>query len=131
MVGIIIVAHGSLAGALLNTSEQIAGKQEQIVALAFAPGEDVVELQLRIQEAIKQVDQSQGVLVLVDLLGGSPYNAAALVAMQQPGIEVVAGVNVPMLLEIIPVRNDKLTDVTSVALKGGFDGIGKFVMFKK
>ncbi len=130
MIGVVIVTHGSLADVLLDTAELIAGKQEQVRALAFAPGEDVATLQLRIREAIRQVNKTQGVLVVVDLLGGSPYNAAAMVAMQQTGVEVVAGVNLPMLLELLPARSSELEVLAEIALKGGYDGIGRFVMPK-
>jgi mannose/fructose/sorbose-specific phosphotransferase system IIA component len=130
MVGVVIVTHGKLADILLDTAELIAGKQEQVMTLAFAPGENAAALQLRIREAIKQVDMTQGVLVVADLVGGSPYNAAAIVAMQQTGVEVVAGVNLAMLLELLPARGNELEVVTEIALKGGCDGIGRFVMPK-
>jgi PTS system mannose-specific IIA component len=131
MIGVVIVSHGSLADILLDTAELIVGKQEQTATLAFAPGENVAALQLRIREAIRQVDVGQGVLLVADLIGGSPYNAAAMVAMQQTGVEVVAGVNLPMLLELLPVRGNELKALTQIALTGGYDGIGKFVMPKK
>ncbi|SFM13152.1 PTS sugar transporter subunit IIA [Pelosinus propionicus] len=127
MVGVVIVAHGCFASALLTTAEQIAGKQEQVISLDFAIGENTADLQLRIKEAIRGVDTGQGAIILVDLLGGSPYHAAAIVTMQQPGIEMISGVNVSMLLEILPVRNDKLMNVASAALKGGHDGIRDLV----
>lgn len=130
MVGVVIVAHGSFASALLTTAEQIAGKQEQVVSLDFTVGENTADLQLRIREAVRGVDTGQGTIIFVDLLGGSPYQAAAIVAMQQPGIEMVSGVNVPMLLEILPARNDKLMNVTSAALNGGHDGIRNFDIMK-
>ncbi len=130
MVGVVIVAHGCFASALLTTAEQIAGKQEQVISLDFATGENTADLQLRIKEAARSVDTGQGTIIFVDLLGGSPYQAAAIVAMQQSGIEMVAGVNMSMLLEILPVRNDKLMNVTNAALKGGHDGIRNFDIMK-
>lgn len=128
MIGVVIVTHGNFADVLLDTAELIAGKQKQVIALAFAPGENSTTLQLRIREAIGQVSNKQGVLVVTDLLRGSPYNAAAIVAMQQTGVEVVAGVNLSMLLELLPARSGELEALAEVALKGGYDGIGKFVM---
>ena len=128
MIGVVIVTHGNFADVLLDTAELIAGKQEQVMALAFAPGENSITLQLRIREAIRQVSNKQGVLVVTDLLRGSPYNAAAIVAMQQIGVEVVAGVNLSMLLELLPARSGELEVLAEIALKGGYDGIGKFVM---
>ncbi len=130
MVGVVIVAHGCFASALLTTAEQIAGKQEQVIALDFTMGENAAELQLRIKDAIRSVDTGRGAVILVDLLGGSPYQAAAMVVMQQPGIEMIAGANMAMLLEIVPVRNDTLMNVTYAALKGGHDGIRNFDIMK-
>ncbi|MBP2661464.1 MAG: system, mannose/fructose/sorbose family, subunit, partial [Firmicutes bacterium] len=60
MVGVVIVAHGSFASALLTTAEQIAGKQEQVVSLDFTMGENTADLQLRIREAVRGVDTGQG-----------------------------------------------------------------------
>lgn len=127
MIGVVIITHGNLASALLSTSELIMGKQEQVAVVAFESGEAVSDLQARTAQAVQQVDKNQGVLILVDLLGGSPYNAAAMLAMQQAEIEVVTGVNLPMLFEVLPARRDKLSHVVDVALKGGRSGIGNFI----
>lgn len=130
MIGVVIITHGSLAGALLSTSELIMGKQEQVAAVAFESGEAVVDLQARTSQAVQKVNRNQGVLILVDLLGGSPYNAAAMLAMQQNGIEVVTGVNLPMLFEVLPARFCEMTKLVDLAVMGGRSGIGKFMMSK-
>lgn len=130
MIGVVIVTHGSLASALLSTVELIMGTQEQVIAIAFEPGQAVADLQLRITQAIKQVDNGQGVLILVDILGGSPYNASAMLMMGQTRIEMVVGVNLPMLFEVLPMRTLKLASVADVALGGGRNGISKFVIKK-
>lgn len=71
MIGVVIVTHGNLADALLNTAEQIMGKQqEQVKAVAFESGQAVADLQNRIMKAVTQVDSGQGTLILVDILGG-------------------------------------------------------------
>ena len=131
MIGVVIVTHGSLASALLNTVELIMGKQEQVQAVAFESGQAVVDLQARITQATLQVDSGDGTLILVDILGGSPYNAAAILMMEQDNIEMITGVNVPMLFEVLPVRTSKLASVVEVALGGGRDGITNFVMNRK
>ena len=131
IVGVVIVTHGSLASALLGTVELIMGKQQQVKAVAFESGQAVSDLQTRIEEAVTQVDSGHGALILVDILGGSPYNAAAIVVMEQENVEMVTGVNVPMLFEVLPVRTGKLSSVVEVALGGGQDGIAKFVMNRK
>lgn len=131
MIGVVIVTHGSLASALLNTVELIMGKQEQITTVAFETGQAVIDLQTRITRAVTQVDSGHGILILVDILGGSPYNASAMVMMEQENIEMITGVNVPMLFEVLPVRTGKLESVVEVALGGGRNGIARFVMSRK
>lgn len=128
MIGVVIVTHGNLGGALLTTAELIMGKQEDIKAVAFESGQAVTDLQMRIAEAIGQVEKGQGTVVLVDILGGSPYNASALLAVEQAQTEVITGVNLPMLFSILPVRHLNLVSVANVAVTGGRDGIEKFTM---
>lgn len=131
MIGVVIVTHGSLASALLDTVELIMGKQEQVKTVAFEAGQAVVDLQTRIAQAVAQVDSGHGTLILVDILGGSPYNASAMLMMEQGNIEMITGVNVPMLFEVLPVRIGKLTNVVQVAVDGGQNGIDKFIMSRK
>lgn len=131
MVGIVIVSHENLASALLATAEGIAGKQEQAAALGLASGESMAGLQLRIDRAVQQVDSGNGVLLLADVIGGSPYQAAAMAVMQETEVELVAGVNLPMLLEILPNRKkQRLAAVTEMAVRSGNQGIGTFIKFK-
>lgn len=128
MIGVVIVTHGNLGAALLDTVELIMGKQEQVATVAFESGQAVTDLQLRIEEAMRQVDQGQGTLILVDVLGGSPYNASALLTLEQAHGKVVAGVNVPMLFSLLPVRHLKLASVVDAAISGGRRGIEQFTM---
>ena len=128
MIGVVIVTHGSLADALLNTAELIMGKQEQVKAVAFESGQAVADLQSRIMKAVTQVDSGQGTLILVDILGGSPYNASAMLMMEQVKTEVISGVNLPMLFAVLPMRNLTLDRAAEVVLTGGRDGISQFIM---
>ncbi len=131
MIGVVIVTHGSLADALLNTAELIMGKQEQVKAVAFESGQAVADLQSRIMKAVTQVDSGQGTLILVDILGGSPYNASAMLMLEQVKTEVISGVNLPMLFAVLPMRNLTLDGAAKVVLSGGRDGISQFIMNKK
>ncbi len=131
MIGVVIVTHGKLASALLDTVELIMGKQEQVKTVTFETGQAVVDLQTRIAQAVAQVDSGHGTVILVDILGGSPYNASAMLMMEQGNLEMISGVNVPMLFEVLPVRSGKLASVVEVALGGGQNGIAKFVMSRK
>ena len=131
MIGVVIVTHGKLASALLDTVELIMGKQEQVKTVTFETGQAVVDLQTRIAQAVAQVDSGHGTVILVDILGGSPYNASAMLMMEQGNLEMISGVNVPMLFEVLPVRSGKLASVVEVALGGGQNGIATFVMSRK
>ena len=128
MIGVVIVTHGYLGVALLNAAELIVGKQEHVKAVAFESGQAVADLQERITQASKEVDNGQGTLILVDIVGGSPYNASALIAVEQGNREVITGVNLPMLISILPVRNLNLASAAQMAVSGGRDGIEKFTM---
>ncbi len=130
MIGVVIVTHGNLADALLSTAELVVGKQQRVKTVSFESGQDVGDLQKRIALAVKEVDSGQGTLILVDILGGSPYNASAILVMENIKIEIIAGVNLPMVFAVLPVREGQLASVADVALECGRHGITKFVMNK-
>ena len=107
MVGLIITAHGRLAEALLDTATQIAGPLERVVTCNIAPGTSPAELRERLQHAITEVSQGDGVLILADLFGGTPCREALLVTAPAPDeVEVVAGVNLPMVLKAASLRRE-------------------------
>lgn len=101
----------------------ILGPQSAVIPVALEPTANLDALRERIGEAIAQVEQGQGVLVLLDLYGGTPSNAAAL-HFQDARIEAVAGVNLPMLLEALLCRNEKsLADLAAYAEEIGQQGV--------
>jgi PTS system mannose-specific IIA component len=117
MIGIVLASHGQLVKELLKSSEMIMGIQDNIIAITLEPDEDPFVLKDKIYEACKEIDDSDGVIVLVDLMGGSPGNAAAYVAMD--GYPVITGVNLPMLLELIAMRNLEIEEVVNhIMIKG-------------
>ncbi len=97
MVGAVIVAHSYIAKELIATAEYIIGKIEGIAAVSVNCKMDAFEGRKIISEAIKQVDQGEGVLILTDLFGGSPSNIA-FSFLNKDKIEVITGVNLPMIL---------------------------------
>jgi len=105
MVGLIITAHGRLAEALLDTATQIAGPMDHVVTCNIAPGTSPEELRQRLQHAISEVGQGDGVLVLADLFGGTPCREALLLNAAD-GVEVVAGVTLPMVLKAASLRHE-------------------------
>lgn len=103
MFGIVIVTHGKLAENFISVTEHVVGKQEQIAAVGIEPDDDSNGARERILTAIKKVDTGGGVVVLTDMFGGTPSNLAISV-MDANNIEVIAGVNLPMMIKLTSVR---------------------------
>ncbi|MFC2744953.1 MAG: mannose/fructose/sorbose PTS transporter subunit IIA [Rothia dentocariosa] len=128
MVTIIVAAHGESAPALLKTASMILGNLDNVYPVTFLPGqgpEDLIEEYTRIVAETG----SEETLILVDLFGGSPYNAGARFAAEHENIDVVAGVNVPMLIEVISGagrKNATLKGLVAKAHKAGVKGIRSF-----
>lgn len=123
MVGIVIVAHGELGKELLGAAELIAGKQEQIVFLGLHADDAIEALPGRISQAIESIGDVDGVLVLVDLFGGSPGNAT-LRCLAERDFECISGANLPMLLEVLMLRESmSVKDLAAHALQSGRTGI--------
>ena len=103
MVGLVVASHGHLAEELVATARQIVGEVQHVATLSVEPGSSPEEIRARIKEAVKSVDDGEGVLVFADLIGGSPCTQS-LSLCQQARIEVVTGVNLPMLLKASSLR---------------------------
>lgn len=111
MIGVIIVTHGNIAIEMLNSTKFIMGKAENMVAVSVDPKESVEELRRKIHEAIKSVDQGEGVLILTDMFGGTPSNVG-LSFLEEGRVEVITGLNLPILLKLCTNREGwKLTDL--------------------
>lgn len=104
MIGIIVVTHGALGSELIAVAEHVVGKQQAVIAVPIGPEDDIEARRNEIIAKVKEVDAGNGVAILTDMFGGTPSNLA--ISVMQPGkIEVVAGVNVPMLIKLISVRS--------------------------
>ncbi len=104
MIGIIIVTHGALARELIAVAEHVVGKQTQIVPVCIGPEDDIDARRQEIIAAVEAVNTGGGVVIVTDMFGGTPSNLA--ISVMIPGtIEVIAGVNVPMLVKLLSVRN--------------------------
>jgi len=105
MVGIVVVGHAGLARALVEAVVAIAGPQEALIAVDLAPDQSPESFQAALRRALQQADQGEGVLLLADMAGGTPANQALLLrrALPRP-YPIVAGVNLPLLLEVTLVR---------------------------
>lgn len=124
-IAIIIAAHGKVAGKLLETAEIILGSQENISYIDFSPGENIKELNNEFEEKTTSMNCSLGVLFLVDVWGGSPFNVASHLVTRYENYDIVSGVNIPMLLDVLMARNENITieELASIALQSGQAGV--------
>ncbi len=105
MIGMVLVTHGALADEFRSALEHVVGPQEQVATVAIGPDDDVEARRNDILSCVDQVESGQGVVILTDMFGGTPSNLAISV-MQQRGVEVIAGVNLPMLVKLARVRGE-------------------------
>ena len=107
MIGIIVVAHFNLAREMVAATELIVGKQEQFTYVDIFPDEDVETIKGRVVAALKNVNAGKGVIILTDMFGGTPSNIS-LSFLEAGKVEVVTGVNLPMLIKLVTYRHDKV-----------------------
>ena len=123
MIGILIVTHGNFGTELLKSAELIIGKQDNVKTLGLNHGDNVDELYDRVSEAIKELDNGDGVLVFTDLFGGSPSNVVAR-NMEHLNFYSLTGVNLPMLIEALDSRYDiELEELVDTVCTSGIEGI--------
>ena len=105
MIGLVLVTHGRLAVEFRSALEHVVGPQKQIESVTIGPDDDIERCRQQIIDAVKKVDSGDGVAILTDMFGGTPSNLAISV-MNTPNVEVVAGINLPMLVKLAKVRAD-------------------------
>lgn len=103
MIGIILVTHGNLAKDFIAVAEHVVGKQQNILPICIEPDDAIESRRDDILKAVKAVDMGLGVVILTDMFGGTPSNLAISV-MGIENVEVIAGINLPMLIKLISVR---------------------------
>ena len=103
MIGMILVTHGNLADEFVNAMEHVVGKQDAVETVCIGPSDDMEERRSDIADAIAKVDSGSGVVVLTDLFGGTPSNLA-ISLMEAGKVEVIAGINLPMLVRLACAR---------------------------
>jgi len=103
MIGIVLVTHGCLAAEFLAALEHVVGPQKQVETIAIGPEDDIEQRRQDILAAVGRVDSGGGVIVLTDMFGGTPSNLAISI-MNGSNIEVIAGINLPMLIKLASVR---------------------------
>ena len=103
MIGLVIVTHGRLAAEFVSAMEHVVGRQRAVEAICIGPEDDMEQRRHDILEAVGRVDSGQGVILLTDMFGGTPSNLAISV-MEQTRAEVIAGLNLPMLIKLASIR---------------------------
>jgi mannose PTS system EIIA component len=105
MIGLVIVTHGRLAEEFIHAMEHVVGKQAQIEAISIGPDDRMDSRRNDIAAAVARVETGEGVIILTDMFGGTPSNLA-ISLLQEGKIEVVAGLNLPMLVKLARIRID-------------------------
>jgi PTS system mannose-specific IIA component len=124
MIGLVLVTHGRLAEELRLAMEHVVGKQRNVETVCIGADDDMEARRTQIRTAISSVDMGDGVVLLTDMFGGTPSNLA-ISLMDQAGVEVIAGVNLPMLVKLAKVRSSQpLTAAVQCAETAGRKYIG-------
>ncbi|MEL6172536.1 MAG: PTS fructose transporter subunit IIA [Pseudomonadota bacterium] len=118
MIGVVIVAHGTLAQGYLKAIEHVVGQQDGIHAISIDGDADRAAKQTEICAAADQVDAGVGVLIVTDMFGASPSNLA-LKACQPENRRIIYGANLPMLIKLVKCRHLSLTEATNAAVEAG------------
>ena len=103
MIGLVLVTHGRLADEFVRAMEHVVGKQDRVRTVAIGPEDDMEQRRADIARAIGEVDAGRGVILLTDLFGGTPSNLA-ISLMERGRVEVIAGINLPMLIRLESAR---------------------------
>jgi len=119
MIGMVLVTHGRLADELVAALEHVVGPQPNVSTVCIGPEDDMEQRRRDILEQVGKVDDGAGVVVLTDMFGGTPSNLAISI-MDKAKVEVIAGVNLPMLIKLASVRHhENLVDAVASAQEAG------------
>src|SRR3954465_5303968 len=119
MIGLVLVTHGRLALEFVSALEHVVGPQRNCIAVCIGPDDDMEKRRQDILDSVSQADEGDGVVVLTDMFGGTPSNLAISI-IDKAKVEVIAGVNLPMLIKLASVRNtEKLGDAVTAAREAG------------
>ena len=105
MIGLVIVTHGRLAVELIAALEHVVGPQSAVMTICIGPDDDMEKRRKEILSSVEKVDSGKGVILLTDMFGGTPSNLAISI-MEQTNVEIIAGVNMPMLIKLASNRKD-------------------------
>ena len=118
MIGIILVTHGNLAREFIAALEHVMGPQPCVLAVCISANDDMEKRRAEILESARACDTGDGVIVLTDMFGGTPSNLGISI-MEQAHVEVLAGVNLPVLVKLASVRNRPIAEAVRMAQEAG------------
>lgn len=130
MTGIIIVAHDELSYAIVRTASMIFGDTQNVVAVNFKPGEGIESLAEKVEAAYNSLNGCSGAVIMTDIFGGTPMNASLFMSSKHKDVELICGVNVPMVLEALNNRDKEPSEVVKIAENAGSNGV-KIVSLNK
>ncbi|WP_308910657.1 PTS sugar transporter subunit IIA [Pseudokordiimonas caeni] len=116
MIGMVLVTHGKLAAEFIAATEHVVGKQENIRGICIGPEDDMEARRAEIMEAVEAVNTGAGVVLLTDMFGGTPSNLA-ISLLKKGEVEVIAGINLPMLIKLATVRGTMPLDTAVEAAR--------------
>ena len=119
IIGLVLVTHGNLAQEFISAMQHVVGRQEKVEAVCIGPEDDMEMRRSEILKKVELADSGSGVVVLTDMFGGTPSNLAISI-MDRANVEIIAGVNLPMLIKIASLRKEKsLKETVSGAQEAG------------
>ena len=118
MIGIVLVTHGRLAYEMLNVVQHVVGPQTGVECVGINPDDDMELKRHEILEKTTAVDTGDGVIVITDMFGGTPSNLAISI-MEERNIEVISGMNIPMLVKLMRERGEAIPDAVAAAQEAG------------
>lgn len=129
MIAVLVSTHGTMANSLIETAEMICGKQTQCEAVPFLMGQSLDDFQEQIEQKLAMLTKSgSAILCLVDLKGGTPFNTLVKLIPNYPTMEIITGINIPMLLTTFMLRSDinNLNELIPETIEVAMNGIGRY-----
>lgn len=132
MVGVLLISHGMLCRGLEDSISMVAGTIEQSKCISLKPGQEPGEFKEHVRRAVEELDTGMGVLVLTDLLGGTPFNSIAMLSREYP-VAVITGANMAMGIAAALQREEdtSLSELAEICEQAGHDGIQKLDIQEK
>lgn len=129
MIGVILTGHGNIADGFVSGANLVFGELENCEAINFTFDVTPEQLEKNLEEAINRLNVGKGVLILTDILGGTPFRTASLLSIKNENVKVISGVNFPLILEVLSEREDStLEDLYNLAIETGKNQLQGFVL---